>query len=180
MPEYNVVINNRAYRVELAKKEAEGLFEAKVNNKPVEFEFSRSEVDEAAPITIKLSGKEYQIEIGKVDRHAPFNFKVNDVVFKAELREPMKREDTRIPTVQMAARKRKATEKGAIVAPMAGKIVTMNVRNGDKVRVGDLLCILEAMKMENEITATRAGTVHQIKVDEGAPVNDGEVLMVIE
>lgn len=180
LPEYNVVINNRAYRVELAKKEAEGLFYAKVNSKPVEFELKKGEVSDAAPITIMVSGKEYRIEIGKVDRHCPFTLKVNDAVFKAELAEPMKRAATQMPTVQMPARKREAAEEGAVVAPMAGKIVTVNVKNGDRVKVGEVLCILEAMKMENEISATRAGTVHQIKVGEGASVNDGEVLMVIK
>ena len=180
MPEYNVVINNRAYRVELAKKETEGLFDAKVNSKPVEFELGKGEVGDAASITIRVSGKEYQIEIEKVDRHYPFTLKVNDAVFKAELAEPVKITATQVPTVRMQARKREAAEEGAVVAPMAGKIVTVNVKNGDGVKVGEVLCILEAMKMENEISATRAGTVRQIKVREGASVSDGEVLMLIK
>ncbi len=62
---------------------------------------------------------------------------------------------------------------------MAGKIVSIKVRRGDKVKLGDVLCTLEAMKMENEITATKSGEIEEVSVSEGMAVNEGDVLLRI-
>jgi acetyl-CoA/propionyl-CoA carboxylase biotin carboxyl carrier protein len=53
------------------------------------------------------------------------------------------------------------------------------VKRGDKVQANQVLCVIEAMKMENEIAAPKAGTVQEVTVSEGAPVNEGETLLVI-
>ena len=64
-------------------------------------------------------------------------------------------------------------------APMPGTILKVNVAAGQAVKEGDLLVILEAMKMENEIFAPKSGTVTQVLVEKGASVNTGDVLVVI-
>ena len=64
-------------------------------------------------------------------------------------------------------------------SPMPGNILKINVSNGQKVNEGDVLLILEAMKMENEVVATKAGTVAQIVVEKGAVVETGAPLVVI-
>lgn len=64
-------------------------------------------------------------------------------------------------------------------APMPGTILKVNVAAGQTVKEGDLLVILEAMKMENEIFAPKGGTVSQVLVEKGASVNTGDVLVVI-
>ena len=64
-------------------------------------------------------------------------------------------------------------------APMPGTILKVNVAAGQTVKEGDLLVILEALKMENEIFAPKGGTVTQIFVEKGASVNTGDVLVVI-
>ena len=64
-------------------------------------------------------------------------------------------------------------------APMPGTILKVNVATGQTVQEGDLLVILEAMKMENEIFAPKGGTVTQVLVEKGASVNTGDVLVVI-
>ena len=66
-----------------------------------------------------------------------------------------------------------------VVAPMPGTILKVNVQNGQAVKEGDLLCVLEAMKMENEIMAPKAGTVAQVVTSKGASVSTGDVLVVI-
>ena len=64
-------------------------------------------------------------------------------------------------------------------APMPGNILKVNVTAGQAVKSGDVLCILEAMKMENEIMAPKDGTVTQVLVSKGANVDTGAPLVVI-
>ena len=66
-----------------------------------------------------------------------------------------------------------------VKSPMPGNILKINVTVGQKVNEGDTLLVLEAMKMENEIAAPKAGTVAQIIVSKGAVVETGAPLVVI-
>ena len=73
-----------------------------------------------------------------------------------------------------------ALAEGEVVkSPMPGNILKINVTVGQKVNEGDTLLVLEAMKMENEIAAPKAGTVAQIIVSKGAVVETGAPLVVI-
>ena len=67
----------------------------------------------------------------------------------------------------------------AVNAPMPGNILKVNVTQGQAVKEGEVLCILEAMKMENEIMAPKAGTVTQVLVSKGSTVDTGAPLVVI-
>ena len=67
----------------------------------------------------------------------------------------------------------------AVNAPMPGNILKVNVKAGDAVKEGQVLCVLEAMKMENEIMAPKAGTVTQVLVSKGSTVDTGAPLVVI-
>ena len=67
----------------------------------------------------------------------------------------------------------------AVTAPMPGTILKVNVTQGQAVKEGDILCVLEAMKMENEIMAPRAGTVAQVIAAKGASVDTGATLVVL-
>ena len=64
-------------------------------------------------------------------------------------------------------------------APMPGNILKVNVTAGQAVKSGDVLCVLEAMKMENEIMAPKDGTVTQVLVSKGSNVDTGAPLVVI-
>lgn len=66
-----------------------------------------------------------------------------------------------------------------IKSPMPGNILKINVSQGQQVKEGEVLLILEAMKMENEVVATKAGSVAQIVVAKGAVVETGAPLVVI-
>jgi glutaconyl-CoA/methylmalonyl-CoA decarboxylase subunit gamma len=86
-------------------------------------------------------------------------------------------------TTRPAAREQarpQAAVKGAITAQMTGRVVRVAVQAGEAVASGDLLLILEAMKMENEIRAHRAGTVKEVRVTAGDRVNQGDALVVLE
>jgi acetyl-CoA/propionyl-CoA carboxylase biotin carboxyl carrier protein len=78
----------------------------------------------------------------------------------------------------------KATASGAgsgtVAVPMQGTIVKMLVAAGDVVEVGQTICVLEAMKMENNVNAEKAGTVKEVRVQAGDSVGPGDVIAVIE
>ena len=63
---------------------------------------------------------------------------------------------------------------------MPGVILSVNVSQGQSVKSGQILCILEAMKMENEIVAPRDGTVAQVVTNKGANVDTGAPLVVLQ
>ncbi|ACV48681.1 MULTISPECIES: acetyl-CoA carboxylase biotin carboxylase subunit [Halomicrobium] len=72
-----------------------------------------------------------------------------------------------------------SAEGDEVTAEMQGTILEVNVEEGDEVEAGDVVCVLEAMKMENDIVAERGGTVTQVAVGEGESVDMGDLLFVV-
>ena len=90
------------------------------------------------------------------------------------------------PHAELARRRRERTTAGAhgaardaVVTPMQGTVLAVEVSEGDEVHAGQVICVVEAMKMENEITAHRDGTVTELSVAPGQPVTTGQVLCVV-
>uniref|UniRef100_UPI002B266A13 acetyl-CoA carboxylase biotin carboxyl carrier protein subunit n=1 Tax=Nocardioides sp. TaxID=35761 RepID=UPI002B266A13 len=73
-----------------------------------------------------------------------------------------------------------AVASGSLLAPMPGTVVKVAVESGQEVAAGDVVLVLEAMKMQHTVTAPTAGTVTEINVQPGAQVAAGEVLAVVE
>ena len=91
---------------------------------------------------------------------------------------------TATPTVESAAPAQTANNAAAgdgepVKAPLQGTILAVNISAGDSVKKGDVVMVLEAMKMENEIMAPKAGTVTQVVTSKGASVSSGDPLVVI-
>ena len=76
--------------------------------------------------------------------------------------------------------RRPGSGSGTVAVPMQGTIVKVLVAVGDTVEVGQTVCVLEAMKMENAINAEKAGTVKEVRVAAGDSVGPGDVIAVIE
>lgn len=68
---------------------------------------------------------------------------------------------------------------GAVRAPMQGTLLRVKVKPGEKVKTGQVLAVLEAMKMENDIVAPRDGTVKQVLVQAGQTVQAGAGIVVV-
>lgn len=85
------------------------------------------------------------------------------------------------PAPKKAAAPAAPTAQGStkVVAPMPGKIVDVKVSVGQAVKEGDLVAILEAMKMENEVFAPSAGTVASVNVTKGAAVETNDVIITL-
>ncbi len=100
-----------------------------------------------------------------------------EVVLHAKAEEAARR----APSVARGRRGSAASNgQGSVVSPLQGTILRVAAREGDEVRAGDLICVIEAMKMENEINAPHDGVVRQIGVSEGATVQSGTLLAVID
>ncbi len=84
-------------------------------------------------------------------------------------------QETSAPAPKLSA------EEGAVkvTAPMPGTILKINVKIGDTIKSGDLVCVLEAMKMENEIFASEGGVVKSIEAAQGSSVNSGDVIITL-
>ena len=120
-----------------------------------------------------------------------FNITVNGQTYSVEVEETTGGE---APVVQKAApaaapkvAPKPAAPKAAVPvngiqvkAPMPGTILDVKVKVGDTVKNGQAVCVLEAMKMENEIPAPQDGKVAQVLVSKGATVESGNVLVVLE
>jgi acetyl-CoA/propionyl-CoA carboxylase biotin carboxyl carrier protein len=94
---------------------------------------------------------------------------------------------TQPPWAELARRRRERVAgggagagNGAVVSPMQGTVLAVAVADGDAVEVGQLLCVVEAMKMENEIVAPRVGVVRDLAVSPGAAVSSGQLVCVVD
>jgi acetyl-CoA/propionyl-CoA carboxylase biotin carboxyl carrier protein len=91
------------------------------------------------------------------------------------------------PWVELAGRRRRraaahgggAGGRDAIVSPMQGTVLSVPVADGDRVTAGQVICIVEAMKMENEVHALRDGVVAELSVRPGEPVGTGQVICLL-
>lgn len=181
--EHTVLVNNKRHKVKLLKIGRNTPHLVEIDDKAYEVHLSNDPIQENS-ILIRVNGRPYKVQINRFSQGAPSHIKVNSRLFKVQY-EKMKRVSSQItqtilPTSVREPTKRLFSEKNAVTAFMPGRVVLLKVKSGDSVKVGDTLCVLESMKMENEITAPKAGVVQEVKVSEGLMVNKGEALMIIQ
>ena len=143
----------------------------------------------------KVQGVDYEVEIEEVEGNIA-KVNVNGIPFEVELQQPINA--AKHPTivkpkveapksvaaapVAAPAAAQPAAPAGsgnAVKAPLPGTINAINVKVGDTVAVGDIVLVLEAMKMQNNIESEYAGTVTAINVNQGDSVMEGATLLVI-
>jgi len=123
--------------------------------------------------TVKVNGKEFEVEIDLND-DGTYEATVEGQTFSIE-----------VPNAQAAPRARrggggKKKKSGTVSANIPGKVVTVEVKEGDVVKEGQVILILEAMKMQNEIQAPVDGTVINVACEEGQAIEANVPLVVIE
>lgn len=125
---------------------------------------------------VKVNGSAYEVEIEELSAEDTLNFETKPAEAPAAPATPAPAAAPAAPATPAPA--------GAggknITAPMPGSIITVNVKPGDTFRSGQVLLVLEAMKMENEIMAPHDGRVIAVNVTNGASVNSGDVLISYE
>lgn len=184
MPNYETTVDGKPRKIEITRK-SEKSFAAKIDDKPHTVELTTETLTAGQTLTVRVDGKAFKIELPKIERERPVIVKVDEATFKVEVKTPSRKQAvtsfepaSAAPTRRTGAAKQ-ATAEGAVTAPMTGKIVSVRVKKGEQVKANQILCVIEAMKMENEIAAAKAGVVQEVSVAEGQPVNEGDTLLVI-
>lgn len=124
---------------------------------------------------IKVNGNQYEVEVEEIKGGTVASQPTVTVSSPAPAPAPA-------PAPKAAAPKKSAGGSAGSVkvdAPMPGTILAVNVKPGDSVKKGQVLVILEAMKMENEILAPQDGTVSSVDVSGGASVDSGDILLTL-
>ncbi len=152
-----VEVNETKFKVKVKKTEHNKIGEIEVNGNSFQISVERTQ---ASSLQVKIGEKLFQVEI------RPKILKGNAVKFEPTAL-------TRKPVLSLPR------EKNFVVAPITGKIVSFKASVGQIIEKGECICILEAMKMQNEVNAIKAGIIKEIKVFEGAIVNKGDILAVI-
>jgi len=174
-------VNNKEHEVRLLNM-GKTPYQVEVDDKTYKVDLS-NEFTHGTPILIRVNGKQHKVEIIKFNKDAPFHIKVNDRLFKVQYERIERTTSQIMEAIQPTLKKqpvKSITERNVVTAFMPGRVVLLKVKPGDSVKVGDTLCVLESMKMENEIIAPKAGVVQEVKVSEGLMVNKGEPLVIIK
>ncbi|MFB6120949.1 MAG: acetyl-CoA carboxylase biotin carboxylase subunit [Halobacteriaceae archaeon] len=131
----------------------------------------RPEAEEADTVertfTVEVDGKRFEVD---VEEHDPPGVTAATEPSPAE------------PPARAGGEETAASGEGGeeITAEMQGTILSVDVEEGDEVAAGDVVCVLEAMKMENDVVSSRGGTVSRIATSEGESVDMGDLLVVLE
>ena len=142
-------------------------------------------------IVLEINGKEYTVEIDRVGQFDA-DLKVNDRSYhvglkdlgqekKVEVVRPVATSSAPAPAAAAPKPSRPSVGGGKdVTAPLPGLILSINVKPGDQVKNGQVLLIMEAMKMENEVVAEADGVVKEIKVKTQESVIEGDTLLTLE
>ena len=132
-----------------------------------------------------INGNDYTVDMHGIEENLA-RLEVNGTPYNVELHRQVKASKT--PTIVRTAikqpvkpdiHKREGGSAHPILAPLPGAILKLEVGKGDIVKKGQLLLIMEAMKMENRVLADRAGVVENIRVQQGDSVLQGDIIMEI-
>lgn len=137
-------------------------------------------------VTVIVEGREYIVEVGDLEE-SPIKATVNQRTYHVEVPPQNASSEEQVtpatasgPVANKAASYRPTASNSAITAPMPGKIVKVKVKVGDNVNTGDVVCVLEAMKMKNMIHTSHAGVIASVAVISGQDVDYGEILVTLE
>jgi biotin carboxyl carrier protein len=143
-----------------------------VNGHPVEVDAERLEgVAEVEPgvYSVLFEGRSFEVRASAA--RTGLQLEVDGRRFAVEVRDPRDRGQRSAAAL--------ATGRQNITAPMPGKVIRVLVREGDTVDVGQGLAVVEAMKMQNEMKASRTGQVVEVRVLDGDTVSAGDTLVVL-
>ncbi len=162
---YDISIDGKAYRLDLSR--VDGRWSCRLDGREVEVDAVLARPD---VLSLRIGNQAYEVKCERVG--GELHLWVGSARFATEVRDPR----------SLRGRARAVDDQGPkkLTAPMPGKIVRVLVSPGDVVEARAGVLVVEAMKMQNEIKSPKKGTVQKILVSEGAAVNAGDVLAIVE
>ncbi len=129
---------------------------------------------------VTLNGKKYEVEVENGEATAVFVGTIETVQAAAPAAAPAEKAAPEAPAPKPAEPAVPAGAGDPVKAPMPGTILEIKTAVGQTVKEGEVLFILEAMKMENEVVASKAGKVTSVTVNKGASVKTDQILATIQ
>jgi len=176
---HDVLVNRKPHRVKVLERNG-NTFLVEVNEKAVTVKIKNPSQGKTA--IIEFNGRSFRAKIKRIQGNI-LQVIIGGKIFEVQPQPKIPKAPTvklePAATIMRRPALKLTIEKNAMTAPIAGRIALLKADIGQKVEKGECICVLEAMKMENEIAAPKAGVVKEIRVSEGAVVNKGDVLVVI-
>ena len=162
---YDVTIDGKNHRLDLNR--ANDAWSCRLDGRKIDVDavLARPNV-----LSLRIGNQAYEVKCERVGNE--LHLWVGSMRFAAEVSDPR----------SLRGRMRTADDHGPrkLIAPMPGKVVRILGREGETVDSGTGILVVEAMKMQNEIKSPKKGTIQKILVGEGAAVNAGDVLAIVE
>ncbi|KKK78475.1 hypothetical protein LCGC14_2843190 [marine sediment metagenome] len=158
---FRVTIGNNHYQVEVNDP---GM--VIVNGRPYHVDLDQD--------SLLVNKRSYEISSLEEENGFPTLVSINQEIYRLEI------EETEKLAVRRKIERLEEKEEGAILSSMSGQIISVEANEGDRVGKGEVILILEAMKMESEVFSPKEGRIKEIRVAKGDMVNTGDVLAVIE
>jgi biotin carboxyl carrier protein len=165
---YDVVVDGKTHRLELTKGDTTWL--CKVDDQEIEVDAALTARD---VMSVLVGGKAYEVKRER-SLQGEIHLIIGSARYAVDVQDPRSLRTRRRATGGTEAGPQKLT------APMPGKIVRILVAQGDEVKAGQGIIVMEAMKMQNEMKSPKDGRVQKILTSEGSTVNPGDTLAVIE
>jgi biotin carboxyl carrier protein len=170
---YDVTLDGQNYRVDITRLDEGGLLIVKVGTQS--FTIKAVETDDGT-WCVNDGSTDYTVKVAKK------NGRQVQIDFNGERREiewDRVRETHTSGAPSLVSKSTGPKLQGGVYPPMPGKITEVSVTVGDKVKAGTTVCILEAMKMFNELKAPSSGTVKEVHVESGSAVTPNDLLILI-
>jgi biotin carboxyl carrier protein len=163
---YDISIDGKCYKLDLERGEKG--WRCHLDGREVQMDavLARRDV-----LSVLIAGKAYEIK--REQTVTDLHLWVGPVRYAAEVRDPRSLRGRKGAGSNEAGPKK-------LIAPMPGKVVRVLVKPGEQVEAGQGILVMEAMKMQNEIKSPKKGRVQKIVASEGASVNPGDVLAIVE
>jgi biotin carboxyl carrier protein len=182
---YIATIQDQSYRVETGEHTAQREITIAGVSRKIDWHAiaplsadAKGKIGAGGRFSIIIAGQSYEIFARRIVKPDEDDSQTYEIQFAGQRFEVLV-EDEREKTLAGAAKSAHDSGEAKVRAPMPGLVIGIPLEIGSKVERGQTVVILEAMKMENDLAAPKAGTLKEIKVSKGQTVNQGDVLVII-
>ncbi len=170
--QYTVRLQDKDFKVDIKRLDEGGLLVVSINGQSYTL---KPTVNDDGSINLNDTSTNHIVKI--LQRSGPkVRVELDGVSYELEWERVRKTESPKAEGTSVSSMKRVS---GGVYAPMPGKITDVRVKVGDRVESGQTLCILEAMKMFNELKSPKDGQVMQVNVQKGSAVTPSDVLVLV-